>query len=236
MAVSRQKKEEILAELVKLFAEAKSVSFGQYAGLSVEKMQVMRREMRAENVQFKVAKKTLLKLAAKENGMELPDEIMEGTVGAAFSFDDVVAGPKLLKKTAKAEKDIVKLLGGVMDGKVMTITQMNELADLPSKETLLAQFMGMMQAPLRSFHGALSAPLSSMARALTAYSELSENAAPEAPAEEVKEEAPTEVAKEETPVAEVETPAESAPAEEASPAEAAPAEEAPAAADESADA
>jgi large subunit ribosomal protein L10 len=204
MAITRQKKEEILAELVEKFKNAKSVAFGQYAGMSVTDISEMRNKMREEDVEFKVAKKTLMKLAAKEVGLELPDEILEGTVGAAFSYEDVVAGPKLLKATAK-EIEVVKLLGGVMDGKVLSTSEMKELADLPSKEALLAKFVGMMQGPLRSFHGVLNTPLTSMARAMEEYAKQQpaeeEAPAPEAPAE--TNEAPAE-----------ETPAEDTPAEE----------------------
>ncbi len=170
MAVSRKKKEEILAELVELFKDAKSVTFGQYAGMSVSEISDMRNEMRSQGVKFKVAKRSLFKLAAKENGIELPDEIMEGTVGAAFSFEDVVSGPKLLKASSK-KVPVVKLMGGVMEGKILSIIEMKELAELPSKEELLAKFMSMMQGPLRGFQGMLNGGLSSFARALEAYAE-----------------------------------------------------------------
>jgi len=222
MAVSRQKKEEILAELVELFKDAKSVTFGQYAGMSVSDISEMRNEMRAQGVKFKVAKRTLFKLAAKENGIELPDEIMEGTVGAAFSFEDVVSGPKLLKDTSK-KVEVVKLMGGVMEGKVLTITQMQELADLPSKEELLAKFVGMMQGPLRGFHGVLNSGLGSFARVLQGYADQlpAEDAPAPAPAAEApaaKEEAPAEeaAAPAETPAETQEAPAEDAPASEES--------------------
>ncbi|MFT7184585.1 MAG: large subunit ribosomal protein L10 [Oceanicoccus sp.] len=203
MAVSRQKKKEVLAELVELFKDAKSVSFGQYAGMSVKEISTMRNEMRESGVKFKVAKRTLFKLAAKEIGIELPNEIIEGTVGAAFSFDDVVSGPKLIKATSK-KVEVVKLMGGIMEGKVLTITQTHELADLPSRDELLAKFVGMMQGPLRGFHGALNSGLGSFARTLTAYAE--QLPAEDAPAPAPVAEAPKEEATE-------------APAEEATPAE-----------------
>lgn len=173
MAITRQKKEEVLKELIQKFGEAKSVAFGQYSGMTVSELSKMRAAMREVGVEFKVAKKTLLKLAAKEHGIELPDEVMEGTVGATFSYNDVVSGPKLIKTTSK-KVEVLKLLGGIMDGKVLSSSQMRELADLPSREELLAKFMGMLQSPLRSFMGMLQAPPSSFARALTALAEKKE--------------------------------------------------------------
>ncbi len=221
MAITRQKKEELLKELVQLFAGAQSVAFGQYSGMTVEQLQEMRKEMRKVGVEFKVAKKTLIKLAAKENGLELPDEILEGTIGAAFSKEDIVSGPKLLKKTAK-KIAVVKLLGGVMEGKVLSVSEMGALADLPSREQLLAQFVGMMQGPLRAFHGMLSAPTASMARALDAYAKqipveasATPVAAPAAPEPVAATEEAAPAPAEETPAVEEAAPAEEAPAETA---------------------
>jgi len=170
MAITKQQKEEILSELKQKFADAKSVAFGQYAGMNVTELSDMRRKMRESNVEFKVAKKTLMKLAAKEQGIELPNEIMEGTIGAVFSFDDAVSGPKIVKETSKTV-EVLKLMGGIMEGQVLGIDEMTELASLPSREQLLAKFMMMMRAPLQSFHGAISSPLSSFARAMKSYSE-----------------------------------------------------------------
>lgn len=206
MAITKQKKGEILKELVDKFGAAKSVAFGQYAGMTVGELTDMRRKMREKGVEFKVAKKTLIKLAAKEHGLELPNDILEGTVGAIFSNEDMVSGPKIMKETAK-EIEVVKLLGGVMDGKVLTITQMGELASLPSKEALLAKFVGLMRAPLSQFYGALNAPTSSLARAMQAYGEGLDAPAEAAPVAEATE------------VEATEAPAEEAPAEETAPEE-----------------
>lgn len=222
MAITRQKKEEILAELIKKFQEAKSVAFGQYSGMTVSDLADMRGEMRDAGAEFRVAKKTLLRIAAKEAGFELPDDILEGTVGAAFSYEDAISGPKVLKKVSK-KLDFVKLMGGVMDGKILSTSEMIELADLPSREELLAKFVGMMRAPLQNFYGAVSSPLSSLARSLQEYSKQ----LPDEGAAEVAPAPAAEAAKEEAPV-EPETPAEEAekPEEAEVPAEDAPAEEA----------
>jgi large subunit ribosomal protein L10 len=168
MAITRQKKEEILAELVKKFQDSKSVAFGQYAGMSVSDLAEMRGQMREVGVEFKVAKKTLMRLAAKEIGLELPDEILEGTIGVAFSYDDVVSGPKALKTTSKTH-EVVKLMGGIMDGKVLSFEEIQELASLASREELLAKFVGMISAPLQNFYGGISSPMSSFARTLSEY-------------------------------------------------------------------
>ena len=170
MATTRSKKESTLNELREKFEKAQSVAFGQYAGLTVEQVSKLRKELRASGVEFKVAKRTLFKIAAKEQGFELPDEIMEGTVGAAFSYEDSIAGPRLLKKLGK-DFEKLQLMGGIMEGKVMTVAQMKEIAGLPSKQELLAKFVGLMRAPLQGFYGAIQSPLGSFARAVEQYAE-----------------------------------------------------------------
>lgn len=170
MATTRKKKEATLEELREKFQGAQSVAFAQYAGLSVEQVSKLRKELRSAGVEFKVAKRTLFKIAAKEQGLELPDDVMMGTVGAAFSFEDGIAGPRLIKKLTK-DFEKLQLLGGIMDGKVMTVAEMKEIAGLPSKQELLAKFVGLMRAPLQGFYGAIQTPLGSFARSVQQYAE-----------------------------------------------------------------
>lgn len=170
MATTRQQKEVTLQELKDKFGRAKSVAFGQYAGMTMEQLSKMRKQMRENNVEFKVAKKTLFKLAAKDQGLELSDDLLPGTIGAAFSYEDGIAGPRIIKKMGK-EVEVLKLMGGIMEGQVLSIAQMKEIADLPSKQELLAKLVGLMRAPLQNFYGAIQSPLSSFARGLSAYAE-----------------------------------------------------------------
>lgn len=170
MATTRQQKEVTLEELKDKFSRAKSVAFGQYAGMTMTQLSKMRKEMRDAGVEFKVAKKTLVKLAAKEQGLEISDDLMPGTIGFAFSYEDGIAGPRIIKKMGK-EVEVLKLMGGIMEGQVLSIAQMKEIADLPSKEELLAKFVGLMRAPLQNFYGLMQSPLSSFARAVQGYAE-----------------------------------------------------------------
>lgn len=175
MAITRQKKEEILNGLKDSFASAKSVAFIQYEGMTVAEVTDLRAKLRSADVDMKVAKKTLMKIAAKEHGVELPAEIMEGTVAAIFSKNDPAAGPKFIKQTAKTV-EVLKLLGGVMEAKVLSRKDMQELADLPSREQLLAKFIGMMQAPLYGLRGLMEGPTSAFARALQELAKQKESA------------------------------------------------------------
>lgn len=165
MAVTKEKKQEILADLIEKFKKAKSVAFAENKGLTVLELGELRGGLRAKSAEMKVAKKTLVKLAAKEVGYEIPDEILTGAVGTVFGYDDVVAGAKVVNDFAKKHPK-VGLLGGLLDGKVLFLAEIKSLASLPSKEELLAKLLYMLKYPITGFHGVLKGTLLGFVRVL----------------------------------------------------------------------
>lgn len=230
MAITREAKEVILAGLTKNFKDAKGVVFAQYRGLSVNDVQTLRSELRAAKVDYKVAKKTLIKLAAKEMGYDIPKELMEGPIGVAFGYDDEIVAAQKMHEFAK-KFEAIKLVGGLMDGKLMDAAMVNQLATIPSRDVLLAKLLGSMQAPLSGFVRTLNGVVAAFVRVTDAYREQKAEGAPapevvSKPIPTETEEAPApEAAPEEVVAAEevaAEAPAEEAPTEEAPAAEAAP--------------
>ncbi|MFC1599451.1 50S ribosomal protein L10 [Patescibacteria group bacterium] len=219
MAVSKAKKEEVIAELTDLFKNSKSVVFSDYQGISVKDVQTLRRNLRDNDSTFKVAKKTLIKLAAKDAGFdEIPEEALVGQVGVAFSMGDEIAAAKTLYDFSKTN-DAVKLLSAFMEGKTLSKEETLELAKIPGKDELLAKLVGSMKSPISGFHGVLYSLLRSFVGVVDAYRDSlpAEEAAPApapapAPAEEPKAE---EVPKEEAPAPAEEPKAEEVPKEEA---------------------
>ncbi len=173
MPKTREQKAVDLKDLIEAVKNAKGIAFSQYAGTSVAQISKLRRQARQSNIKINVAKKTLVRLAAKENGYsEIPEEVTPGQIIVAFGQDEVSAA-KLFKTLGK-EMETIKLIGGLLEGKVLNEKQVKELADMPSKEELYAMFMGMLQSPLRNFASTISSPLSSLARAMKAYAEKKE--------------------------------------------------------------
>lgn len=167
MAVSRKKKEASLEDLKANFKSAKSVFFSTYRGLSVNDISLMRADLRTSGSRMMVAKKSLIKLAAKEvDGVELPDESMPGPVACIFSMEDEVAAAKVVAKWAKTKKEIVALVGGVFEGKAITKAQAVSIASIPSREELLAKLLGSMQAPISGFVRSLKSPLAGFTQVL----------------------------------------------------------------------
>jgi large subunit ribosomal protein L10 len=177
MALTKEQKSEILNALVEQMKEAKSVVFADFQGLSVKGMDEMRTQMREKGVKFQVAKKTLLKLAAKEAGFgEIPNEVLEGPVGAAFSMEGEIAAAKALHTFGKKNPE-VKLRGALFEGRVLSIEETKELALLPSREELIGKFMYLVKYPVQGFHGVLHNTLGGFVRALNAVKEQKEQAA-----------------------------------------------------------
>lgn len=175
MPLTKQQKNEILDELKQKFKDAKSVIFTEYRGLDVKSISELRNQMRESKVEYKIAKKTLIRLAAKEIGIdEIPDETMNGPVAVAFSYEDQVVVASLLAKFAKEHKEQVKLIGGILDGKVIDASVVNELASIPSKEELYAKLLGSMNSPISGFVGVSSGVVSGFVRALNAVREKKE--------------------------------------------------------------
>jgi len=210
MAITRQKKEDILKELVDKFGKSKSVVFANYRGLDVAGISDLRRRLNENDAEMKVAKKTLISLAAKESKIEIDPSSMEGPVAATFSYKDPLSGIQALFKFSK-ENDKLKLLGGVIDGVPVGPEVIEKYAKLPSHEELFAKFIGSIQSPVSGFVGILGNVLGGFVRAISAYKDTLPAEEPKieepAPVEEPKEETTPEAPKEEEKPAE-ETPTE----------------------------
>ena len=208
MAVSKQQKSEILADLVAKFKEAQSIGFAATNTLSVSEFEGLRNELRAVNASYTVAKKTLIKKALKD-ALDLDVDLSDlpGQIGAVCSNDDAVAGlgkVNDLVKDSKGEK--VEWAVCVFEGELKTNEETKAIAGMPSRETLLGRLVGSMQSPLSSlarFFDAAAKDLDEQGKAKLWELEGEKKEEEAAPSEEAKEEAP----KAEEKTAEAEAPA-----------------------------
>ncbi|MFH0776630.1 MAG: 50S ribosomal protein L10 [Patescibacteria group bacterium] len=171
MAISKSQKAAILAALEAEFKSAASVAFTAYTGITVAAIRDLRKRLRAGEAKMIIAKKTLIKLAAKNAGLkEIPAESLEGPIAAVFSHGDELAGLQILEK-AKSDFKQIEILGGVFDGEVLDKAKAQQLAKLPSRDALLGQIVGLLASPLRGFVGVGNQVLSGFVRALDAIRE-----------------------------------------------------------------
>ena len=194
-----------VADIAEQFKSSTATVITEYRGLTVANLAELRRSL-SGSATYSVAKNTLIKRAASEAGVEGLDELFVGPTAIAFVSGEAVDAAKAIKKFAKDHKALV-IKGGYMDGRALPVSEVERIADLESREVLLAKLAGAMKANLSKAAGLFSAPASQMARLAAA---LQEKKAAEAPAEA----APAEAA-----APEAAAPAAEAPAAEAEPTE-----------------
>lgn len=204
MALSKDQKQAQVEDLTRKMSDASSIIYANYIGLSVSEISELRNNLREADAEMKVAKKTLMNLAAASAKMPTMEGTpLEGPVSIIFSYGDPLSGAQTAFKFSK-DHDQVAIIGGVYDGKVLSKAEAIELAKMPSRPELLSIFVGMIQSPLVSFASMSSSPLVGFARALNEMADkggfATEEAAPapEAKQEEAKQEEAPEETKEET--------------------------------------
>lgn len=146
-------KENIVAKISNDIKENTVMMVIDYKGIIVNEDTAFRRSLREAGMSYYVAKNTFIKIAAHDNDITELDGVLEGTTAVAFG-NDPVALAKAVTEFAKDHKAI-KVKAGLMDGALLPVEKLDALAKLPSKEVLLSQVVGGMQAPLTGFAGAL---------------------------------------------------------------------------------
>lgn len=157
-------KSQVVAEVKEKLAQAKGVVLTDYRGLTVAQVTSLRAQLREAGVEYKVLKNTLVRRAAHEVGIDGLDSYLEGPTAVAFSADPV-APAKILTEFAKNNKDL-EIKAGVLEGSVIGVDGIKALADLPSREVLLAKVLGAMQSPLFGMANVLQGPIRKMGYAL----------------------------------------------------------------------
>jgi len=167
-----------VADIAEQFKSSTATVITEYRGLTVANLAELRRSL-SGSATYSVAKNTLIKRAASEAGVEGLDELFVGPTAIAFVSGEAVDAAKAIKKFAKDHKALV-IKGGYMDGRALTVAEVERIADLESREVLLAKLAGAMKANLSKAAALFNAPASQVARLAAA---LQEKRAAEAPVE-----------------------------------------------------
>lgn len=165
----KQKNVHQLAELVKAVNDSNSIILTEYAGLSMAEQNELRQNADKNKSNFMVAKNNLLRLAFKEKDAEVAkalDTDLNGPTAVLFS-EDAVAGAKIVSKFAEDHENL-KIKSGVMDGKVISLSEITALSKLPGREELLAKLLAQLQAPAQALVRQLNAPIQNLVYGLEA--------------------------------------------------------------------
>src|ERR1700736_1548728 len=178
--MARADKAAAVADIAEQFKEATAALVTEYRGLSVSNLAQLRRSL-GNSATYSVAKNTLVKRAAAEAGVEGLDELFVGPTAIAFVNGEAVDAAKALKTFAREHKALVSK-GGYMDGHPLTVAEVERIADLESREVLLAKLAGAMKGNLTKAAGLVNAPASPVARLVAALQK--KKASQEGPAPE----------------------------------------------------
>jgi large subunit ribosomal protein L10 len=177
--MNKAEKSATVAELAENFGRASIALLSEYKGMSAGQSDDMRRRIRAVRGEFRVAKNTLLRRAVKDTRYASLEGQLGGSVGLILSYAD----PVELAKTVSSFKDLgekFKIRGGVLDGRPLTPAEISDLASLPPREVILAQLLGLLQAPATHLARLLNEPGSSLARLVDAIGRKAGETAPAA--------------------------------------------------------
>jgi large subunit ribosomal protein L10 len=155
-------KGEAVAEIKEKFENSHAAVVTAYTGLTVAQLKQLRRSL-GEDTHYRVAKNTLTKIAANEAGVTGLDEFFKGSTAVAFVTGDPVEAAKGLRDFAKEHPALV-IKGGVLDGRALSAEEIHKLADLESREVLLAKLAGGMKASMAKAAATFQAPLSKFVR------------------------------------------------------------------------
>jgi large subunit ribosomal protein L10 len=160
--MARPDKATAVAELTDEFRSSSGAVLTEYRGLTVKQLQDLRRAL-GDNATYAVVKNTLTKIAAKEAGVEAFDDLLTGPSAIAFIKGDPVETAKSLRDFARANSPLV-IKGGILDGKPLTVAEIAKIADLESRDVLLAKLAGALMASLQNAAYLFNAPLAKMAQ------------------------------------------------------------------------
>ncbi len=170
----RPEKQAEVERLKDSFSRAKSTVLADYCGLTVAEMNEIRGKLREASVELRVTKNTLAKIAIKGTDSEPLTDILAGPIAIAFSYDDPVAGAKVLTGLTKTHDDL-EIKGGMLGDKVLSNSDIEALSKLPSKEILLSQLLSVMNGPMTGFVNVLVGNQRKLVQVLAAINEKKDN-------------------------------------------------------------
>jgi large subunit ribosomal protein L10 len=170
--MARPDKAAAVAELTEEFRSSSGAVLTEYRGLTVKQLQELRRSL-GENASYAVVKNTLTQIAVREAGVDGFDDLLTGPSAIAFIKGDPVEAAKGLRNFARANPPLV-IKGGVLEGRPLTADEISKIADLESREVLLAKLAGAMKASMSKAAALFQAPLSKTARVAAALVEKAE--------------------------------------------------------------
>lgn len=170
MALTRQRKEQVVAQYQEWFSRSQAVILMEYTGLTMKDLDMLRTKIRESGGEFHVLKNSLVRVALQAGGFPVPEAYLEKSTAATFAFGDAVATAKVLMDATKT-LSAVKIKGGLLGRQVLDEEQVKALAKLPPLPVIRSQLLGVLQAPAGKLVRTIAEPARGLAAVVRAYSE-----------------------------------------------------------------
>jgi large subunit ribosomal protein L10 len=170
LAISKQRKEEVLATYSEWVKKSQAVILVEYTGAKMKDLDNIRSKVRDSGGEFHVVKNTLVRRVFADNGMELPGDYLVKSTAVSFAFNDPAATAKALTDSTKGN-EFVKVKGGFMAGKALNASQVKALSEMPPLPVMRATLLGVLQAPASKLVRTIAEPARGLAGVIKAYSD-----------------------------------------------------------------
>jgi large subunit ribosomal protein L10 len=172
LAISKQRKEEVLSQYADWIKRSEAVILVEYTGANMKSIDAIRAKIREAGGEFHIIKNTLARRAFAENGLEVPQDYLLKSTAVSFAFTDPASTAKALTDATKGN-EFVKVKGGLMGGKALDAAQVKALADMPPLPVMRATLLGVLQAPAGKLVRTIAEPARGLAAVVKAFSEQS---------------------------------------------------------------
>ena len=170
MAITKERKEEVLTQYADWMKRSQAVILVEYTGVRMKDLDNIRAKIRESGGEFHVVKNTLARRAFADMGMQFPSDYLVKSTAVSFAFNDPASTAKALTDATKGN-EFVKVKGGFMSGQTLNAAQVKALADMPPLPVVRAQLLGMLQAPAGKLARTIAEPARGLAAVLKAFSE-----------------------------------------------------------------
>lgn len=173
MAISKSRKEELVAQYVDLLEQSNAVFVADYTGTNVQAMESLRREVRKAEGALFVTKNTLLSIALEQAGQPVPEELLTGQTITGFALGEVPTMAKMFTDFAK-KSETIQVRGGIFGEEVINEEQVKALSELPTLDELRAQLVGIVSAPARNLASVVASGVRQVVNVIDAYAKKDE--------------------------------------------------------------
>lgn len=170
MAISKQRKQELVNQYAAWMDQSKAMVITEYLGLTMKEIDAVRARAREIGGEFHIVKNTLYKVAFETAGVSVTEELLQGSTAVAFAFQDAPAMAKLMSELARSS-DFVKIKGGFLEKQVVDAETIQMMAELPPLPVVRSQLLGTLMAPASRLVRTLAEPVRMVASVINAYAE-----------------------------------------------------------------